>query len=301
MRRWIMGARLRTLPAGICPPAGAFLLTLGLNFGSLRPRSVLEAVFCILTALFIQLFANFANDYSDGLRGTDDERNLPEGQSRGQPRLLASGLATRGELKAACAICAALGAVCGIAACAIAADFWFLLVGAVCIAAGWFYVGGKRPYGYMALGELSVLIFFGFIDTMGTGFLIAQSSRVPFDAASFAVLSIAFGLSGASILAVNNFRDRKSDKEHGKMTLAVWLGQSYAFFIPIFLFFSALSFCFLLGYYRLPPLVLPYAACDLALIFLSCRAVIKKNWKRAMRLLSFRFLLICAFLALALA
>ncbi|MBR6440228.1 MAG: 1,4-dihydroxy-2-naphthoate octaprenyltransferase [Aeriscardovia sp.] len=301
MRRWILGARLRTLPAGLCPPIGAFLLDLGLNLGSLRPRSILEAALCLLTALFIQLFANFANDYSDGMRGADQGRDLPEGPDRGQRRLLASGLATPEELKAACAVCAGLCAASGAAACAVAGDFWFLLVGLGCILAGWFYVGGRRPYGYMALGELSVLIFFGFVDTMGTGFLIAQSSRLPFDAAPFAVLSISFGLASASVLAVNNFRDRKGDKEHGKITLAVWLGRSYAFFIPIFLFFSALSFSFLLGYYRLPILALPYAACDLALIFFSCRAVAEKNWKVAMKILSSRFLLICAFLALALA
>ena len=301
MRRWIVGARLRTLPAGICPPLGAFLLDLGLNDGSMRPRSVLEAFLCLLTALFMQLFANFANDYSDGIRGADAGRILPEGAGRGQPRLLASGLASERELKGACAVCGGLCAAFGIGACAVAGDFWFLFVGAACIAAGWFYVGGRHPYGYMALGEVSVLVFFGFVDTMGSGFLIAQSSQLPFDAPSLAVLSIAFGLSSVAVLAVNNFRDRRSDKEHGKMTLAVWLGRSYAFFIPVFLFFSALSFCFLLGFYRLPFLVAPYVVCDLVLIFFSCRNVAKKNWRRSMRLLSSRFFVLCAFLALALA
>ena len=102
-----MGARLRTLPAGICPPVGAFLLYLGLGSGFWRPKSVLEAALCFLTALFMQLFANFANDYSDGARGADFRRTLSEGGDRGQPRLLASGLVTKKELKTAIAACAA--------------------------------------------------------------------------------------------------------------------------------------------------------------------------------------------------
>ena len=301
MRKWLLGARLRTLPAGICPVIGAFLLDLGLNCKTFRPVGYLEALLCLLTALFMQLFANFANDYSDGVKGTDEKRTGSEGENRGPIRLLASGLVTRKDLLCACGICAIACAASGIAACAVAKDFWFLLIGVACFLAGWFYVGGKRPYGYMALGEISVLTFFGFVDTMGSGYLIAQSSFLHFHSARFAILSICFGLSSVSILALNNFRDREEDKRHGKITLAVWLGMSYAFFLPIFLFFSLLSLSFLLGYYRLPWLVAPYVVCDLTLIFFSCRAVAKRRWKSGMRLLSSRLLLICFFLAVALA
>ena len=129
---------------------------------------------CLLTALFMQLFANFANDYSDGVKGSDEKRTGSEGENRGPIRLLASGLVTRKDLLCACGICAIACAASGIAACAVAKDFWFLLIGVACFLAGWFYVGGKRPYGYMALGEISVLTFFGFVDTMGSGYLIAR-------------------------------------------------------------------------------------------------------------------------------
>ena len=301
MRKWLLGARLRTLPAGVCPVIGAFLLDLGLNCKTFGPMGYLEALLCLLTALFMQLFANFANDYSDGIRGSDEGRRGPEGEDRGPIRLLASGLVKKKELLIACGTCGIISAASGIAACAIAKDFWFLFIGLACFLAGWFYVGGKKPYGYMALGEISVLTFFGFVDTMASGYLIAQSSFLHFNSALFAILSICFGLGSVSILAVNNFRDRIEDKKHGKITLAVWLGSSYAFFIPVFLFFSLLSLSFLLGYYRIPWLVAPYDVCDLALIFLSCRSVAKKRWKNGMRLLSSRLILICLFLAIALA
>lgn len=301
MRKWLLGSRPSTLPAGICPVIGAFLLDLGLNYKAFRPIGYLEALLCVLTALFMQLFANFANDYSDGIRGTDEGRD-ENGRDNGRPaRLLASGLASRKELLGACAACGVLCALCGIAACSIVGDFWFLLIGFACFTAGWYYVGGKRPYGYMALGETSVLVFFGFVDTMGSGYLIAQSSFLHFDAALFAILSICFGLGSVSILAVNNLRDREEDKRHGKMTLAVWLGASYAFLLPVFLFFSLISLAFLLGYFRLPWLVIPYVICDLSLIFFSCRAVVKMRWKESMRLLSSRLVLVCLFLAVSLA
>lgn len=276
-------------------------MDLGLNCRTFKAAGYIEALLCLLTALFMQLFANFANDYSDGIRGSDEGRAGPETHERGPVRLLASGMASKKELLSACFVCGALCTACGIAACFVARDFWFLLVGLACFLAGWFYVGGKRPYGYMALGEISVLIFFGFVDTMGSGYLIAQSSFLHFDAASFAILSIVFGLSSVAILALNNFRDRDEDKRHGKITLAVWLGSSYAFFLPIFLFFSLLAFSFLLGYYRIPWLVAPYAFCDLFLIFFSCQALAKRRWKKGMRILSSRLVFVCLFLALALA
>lgn len=300
MRKWILGARLRTLPAGICPVIGAFLLDLGLNYKTFRPLGYLEFLLCFLTALFMQLFANFANDYSDGIKGTDEGRKGGEGKNGKPPRLFASGAASRKELLGACVTCALLCALFGTAACSIAKDFWLLLIGLACFFAGWFYVGGKRPYGYIALGEISVLVFFGFVDTMGSGYLIAQSSSLRFDADLSAILSICFGFGSVSILTVNNLRDKRGDQEHGKITLAVLFGQSYVFFLPIFLFFSFFAFAFLLGCYRLFWLIAAYAICDLFLIFLSCRAVAEMHWKKCMRLLSSRLLLVCIFLAVAL-
>ena len=111
---------------------------MGLNCKTFGPMGYLEALLCLLTALFMQLFANFANDYSDGIRGSDEGRRGPEGEDRGPIRLLASGLAKKKELLIACGICGLISAASGIAACAIAEDFWFLFIGLACFLAGWF-------------------------------------------------------------------------------------------------------------------------------------------------------------------
>jgi 1,4-dihydroxy-2-naphthoate octaprenyltransferase len=177
--------------------------------------SWVRAALALLVALALQVGVNYANDYSDGVRGTDKDR-------KGPVRLTASGLATPGAVKAAAGIAFLVAALAGLAL-AIIVTPWLLLVGAAALVAAVLYTGGPKPYGYLGLGELMVLVFFGFVATAGSAFV--QLERVP-SAAWWGSLTV--GLMACAILMANNVRDVATDTVSGKRTLAVRLGEHRA-------------------------------------------------------------------------
>jgi len=200
-----MGARPRTLPAAVAPVVVATALA-----GS--DASLLPALLALLVSLALQVGVNYANDYSDGIRGTDSNRVGPI-------RITASGLATPSSVKAAAFISFGIGATAGLALAAMT-SWWLILVGALAILAAWGYTGGKNPYGYLGLGELFVFIFFGVVATVGSFYV--QSEEITRDAL---LASIPMGTFSCALLAVNNIRDRALDEPAGKRTLAVRLGD----------------------------------------------------------------------------
>jgi 1,4-dihydroxy-2-naphthoate octaprenyltransferase len=208
MNKWIIGARPKTLPAAIAPVAVATALA-----GS--EASPLPAVLALLVSLALQIGVNYANDYSDGIRGTDNNRVGPI-------RITASGMATPRAVKNAAFISFTVGAFAGLAL-AIMTSWWLILVGALAILAAWGYTGGKNPYGYLGLGELFVFIFFGVVATVGTYYV--QTEEITIDAL---LASIPMGTFSCALLAINNIRDRALDEPMGKLTLAVRLGDRNA-------------------------------------------------------------------------
>lgn len=223
-KEWLEGARIRTLPASVAPvlvgSAAAWLGTgigaatgvaggAGLGGGFHLGRMLLA----MIVALGLQVGVNFANDYSDGVRGTDDVRVGPQ-------RLVGSGAAQPKTVKMAAFASFGVAGVAGLVLVAMVAQWWLLAVGAACVAAAWFYTGGKHPYGYLGLGELFVFIFFGLVATLGTTF--TQLGRLTW--ASFAG-SVAIGAVACAVLVCNNLRDLPQDKRVGKRTLATRLGD----------------------------------------------------------------------------
>lgn len=208
MNKWILGARPRTLTAAIAPVVVATALA-GSEWNWFR------AALALKVSLWLQIGVNFANDYSDGVKGTDRNRVGPT-------RLTASGLASPQSVKKAALLSFLIAALSGLWL-ALLSSPWLLLVGMLAILAAWGYTGGKKPYGYLGFGEISVFIFFGVVATVGTFF--AQTGRITFQ--SFAA-SIPLGALSCAILAINNLRDRELDLLSGKRTLAVRLGDSGA-------------------------------------------------------------------------
>ena len=208
MNKWILGARPRTLPAAVAPVVVATALV-GADFNWFR------AVLALKVAVWLQIGVNFANDYSDGVKGTDADRVGPI-------RLVASGLASAASVKAAAFISFAIASVAGTWL-AILTSPLLIVVGVASIAAAWGYTGGKNPYGYRGLGELSVFLFFGVIATMGTYY--AQTEELTL--LSF-FISIPMGALSCAILAINNLRDRPKDELVGKLTIAVRIGDQNA-------------------------------------------------------------------------
>ena len=205
---WISGARIRTLPLAFAPVAigsGAAALTDQFN----APVALL----CLVVALALQIGVNYSNDYSDGVRGTDDYRVGPA-------RLTGSGAAAPKKVLAVALAFFALSAVAGIFIVILTSAWWMLAVGAVAIVAAWFYTGGRRPYGYAGLGEVMVFIFFGLVATLGTTYVQtgAFSQESLFG-------GIGIGLISCAVLVVNNIRDIETDKLASKKTLAVRMGR----------------------------------------------------------------------------
>ena len=207
MNRWVIGARPRTLPAAVVPVAVGAACAVG-EGGAVWWRVPVALV----VSLALQVGVNYANDYSDGVRGTDDARVGPT-------RLVASGLATPRSAKRAALVAFGVAAVAGLAL-AATTTWWLLAVGAACLLAGWFYTGGPRPYGYLGLGELFVFVFFGLVATAGTTFVVVE--RVT---ALSLVAAAGVGFLACALLVVNNLRDIPSDTSVGKRTLAVRLGD----------------------------------------------------------------------------
>ena len=207
MNRWILGARPRTLPAAVVPVLVGTAVAAGSGIIWWRAAAAL------VVALALQVATNYANDLSDGVRGTDGPQRV------GPARLVGSGLAAATEVRLAMLIAFGVAAVAGLAL-AVAVTPWLLLVGAASIAAGWLYTGGPRPYGYLGLGEVFVFVFFGLVATVGSVYVHQQ--EVP---ALVWPAAVAVGFLACSLLVVNNLRDRPTDAESGKRTLAVRMGD----------------------------------------------------------------------------
>ena len=208
MAEWVEGARLRTLPAAVAPVVMGTAVALHLQ-GANWVRAGLAAV----VALALQVAVNYANDYSDGVRGTDAERVGPM-------RLVGSGAASPRAVKAAAFASFGLAGLAGVVLVVLTGQWWLVAVGVASILAGWYYTGGRRPYGYAGLGELFVFVFFGLVATVGTTYV--QTLSVPAPAVWGGV---ATGALASAILVANNLRDRAGDELAGKRTLAVRLGD----------------------------------------------------------------------------
>ena len=208
---WVAGARLRTLPLAVAP------IALGAGTASsLDSFDLGLSLLALVVALALQIAVNYANDYSDGIRGTDKQRVGPL-------RLTGSGSKKPESVKNAAFVFFGIAALAGLAIVLIT-GYWFLVgVGLAAIIAAWFYTGGKNPYGYAGLGELAVFVFFGLVATVGTNFI--QTGLVD----PLAVLvGGAYGLYASAVLMVNNIRDIETDKVSGKITLAVRMGKKTA-------------------------------------------------------------------------
>ena len=208
MNKWVTGARPKTLPAAIAPVAVGTALA-GTDFDPIL------ALLALLVSLSLQVGVNYANDYSDGVKGTDDNRIGPM-------RLVASGAAPAHQVKIAAYLALGFGAIFGLIL-ALQTSLWLVAIGALAIAAAWGYTGGKNPYGYFGFGELSVFVFFGLVATMGTYY--AQTGELTLNSL---LVAIPMGSLSCALLAINNLRDRAADELVGKRTLAVRLGDASA-------------------------------------------------------------------------
>ncbi len=207
--QWVEGARPRTLPAALAP------VIVGTGAAAAAHSWVAwKALLALVVSIALQVGVNYANDYSDGIRGTDSVRVGPF-------RLVGSGAAAPGAVKRAAFAAFGLGAAVGLVL-AATTSWWLLLVGAAAIAAAWFYTGGDHPYGYVGLGELFVFIFFGVVAVCGTTFV--QVHRVT---AVAWLVAVPVGLIACAILVANNLRDIPTDTTSGKRTLAVRLGDPH--------------------------------------------------------------------------
>ncbi len=242
--QWIAGARPKTLPAAIAP------VLVGTAFAGYN-ASLFNTFLALVVALGLQIGVNYANDYSDGIKGTDDNRVGPM-------RLVGSGAATPEAVKKAAFISFGIAALAGIYISANSS--WLLLiVGALALLAAWTYTGGPKPYGYMSLGEVSVFIFFGVVATVGTYFIHVDSvSR------EVILVSFAMGAIACAILVLNNLRDLEKDAAANKRTLAVVMGdQSTRDLYKWLMFFAmviAVALSFFSFYYLLGLIALPLVA-----------------------------------------
>jgi 1,4-dihydroxy-2-naphthoate polyprenyltransferase len=205
--QWLAGARPRTLPAAVTP------VLAGTGVAAYGDEAVWwKAALALVVSLALQVGVNYANDYSDGVRGTDADRVGPM-------RLVGSGAASPGAVKRAAFVAFGVAGVAGLVLAASTA-WWLVLVGAVSVAAAWFYTGGSKPYGYYGLGEVMVFVFFGLVAVLGTAYVQTEELTLP---ALYAACGI--GALACAILVANNLRDIPTDRVAGKITLAVRLGD----------------------------------------------------------------------------
>jgi 1,4-dihydroxy-2-naphthoate octaprenyltransferase len=248
----LQGARPKTLPAAIAP-----VLVASAYAG--RGFSPSKAFAALLVALCLQVAVNYANDYSDGIRGTDYER-------KGPTRLVGSGLASAASVKVAALIAFALAIVAGLYL-AFTTSLWLILIGAIAIAAAWTYTGGSKPYGYLGLGEISVFIFFGLVATIGSFYV--QVERADWQITLYA---IAMGSLACCILLLNNIRDIETDRAAKKQTLSVRIGAKRSRALYSLLAISA-SVIFLSG----PQLPYNFFLLLLAPLLIKIRVAIQSN------------------------
>ena len=207
---WVTGARPRTLVAAVVPVAVGSGVAVGHEAHAVEWW---RAVVALVVAAALQIAVNFANDYSDGVRGTDDVRRV------GPTRLVGSGLVEPAAVKRAALLSFAVAGVAGFGLAAVV-GWELLLIGAACLLAGWTYTGGPRPYGYLGLGEVFVFVFFGLVATVGTTYVLTE------ELSGLAIMcSLSVGLWATALLVVNNLRDIPGDTAAGKRTLAVRLGD----------------------------------------------------------------------------
>ncbi|GLZ44771.1 1,4-dihydroxy-2-naphthoate octaprenyltransferase [Actinomycetospora sp. NBRC 106375] len=205
---WVEGARPRTLPTAVAPVLAGCGAAAGV-----AGFDLVAAILAMIVSVGLVIGVNYANDYSDGIRGTDDDRVGPL-------RLVGSGVAQPYKVRRAAVACLGTAAVAGVALSLYSGHWWLILVGAACLLGAWFYTGGSRPYGYRGFGEVAVFVFFGPVAVLGTEFV--QTGR----ASGLGIgASVGVGLLACAVLVANNLRDISSDVETGKRTLAVVLGD----------------------------------------------------------------------------
>ena len=209
---WLAGARPRTLPAAVAPVLAGTGVAAYVDTAQLADLPWWRALLALVVSLALQVGVNYANDYSDGIRGTDADRVGPM-------RLVGSGTASPQAVKLAAFLAFGVAAMAGLVLAATTA-WWLVAVGAVCVLAAWLYTGGGKPYGYLGLGEVMVFIFFGLVAVVGTTYVQTGTWEWP---ALYAGVGI--GALACAILVANNLRDIPTDTDAGKRTLAVRLGD----------------------------------------------------------------------------
>ena len=262
---WVSAARPATLGLGFAPVLlGWGVAILQFLLDDVNPWDALPlsvVALCFVVALALQIGVNFANDYSDGIRGTDAHRVGPT-------RLTASGAAPAKHVRLVAFIFFGIAALAGLGITVLTQIWWLPAVGAAAIAAAWFYTGGKKPYGYSGLGELMVFIFFGLVATSGTAFLLVQTVWI-----DSILAGVAMGLFSMAVLHINNVRDRATDIAAGKRTLAtrmpLWLGRAFYTFLllapfGILVYFSLILISAFWGFFALfvaaPALLITWTA-----------------------------------------
>jgi 1,4-dihydroxy-2-naphthoate polyprenyltransferase len=227
---WVEGARLRTLPLAVAPIIAAS----GAAF-AMQAFNLTKTLLALAVALFLQIGVNYANDYSDGIRGTDSNRVGPL-------RLTASGSFQPRTVKLVAFGFLGLGALAGLILVVVTGLWWLLSVGAVAVLAAWFYTGGKKPYGYAGLGELVVFIFFGLVAVVGTVYVQAPDLfKLPETWMVVLPGAIGLGLYASAVLMINNIRDIETDAPVGKKTLAVRVGKNLAKAIYLVMIWAPLA------------------------------------------------------------
>ncbi|MCX6486315.1 MAG: 1,4-dihydroxy-2-naphthoate polyprenyltransferase [Rhodoluna sp.] len=289
---WVEGARLRTLPLAIAP----IIVASGIA-NTLQAFDWVKTLLALAVALFLQIGVNYANDYSDGVRGTDSNRVGPL-------RLTGSGTFKPKTVKLVAFGFLALGGLSGLSLIALTQLWWLLGVGVAAILAAWFYTGGKRPYGYAGLGELVVFIFFGIVAVFGTVYVQFPSM---FDSAEVKVIAapgaIGLGLFASAVLMINNIRDIETDRPVGKKTLAVRLGKNFAKALYLLMIWSPLALGYVYLVIQLPyafvfPLALILLLVPMTLIVLTAKTPMENIL--ALKLTSYAALLYSVLLALGL-
>jgi 1,4-dihydroxy-2-naphthoate polyprenyltransferase len=246
--QWIEGARPRTLPNAIAP------VIAGTGAAAwLHAACWWKALLALIVAVAMIVGVNYANDYSDGIRGTDDVR-------AGPLRLVGSKVASPRAVLTAAVIALGVAAVAGVALAWFSAP-WLIAVGAVCVAGAWLYTGGAKPYGYLGLGEVAVFVFFGLVAVLGTQY--TQALRIDWVGAA---LAVATGCMSSAVLVANNLRDIPTDKESGKITLAVRLGDDRTRVLYQVLLIVAFALTLALA------IATPWAAAGLVALPLAVRA-----------------------------